>query len=70
MGRLEKILFCADYLEPGRPYIERDFRVRVEQLDLDEMVCACVEHNTNRGHEPAERTISMYRELCGREYPT
>lgn len=69
MSPLEKILYCADYLEPGRSYIEREFRTYVEQLSLDEMVCACVEHNTNRGHEPAERTISMYRELCGREYP-
>jgi nicotinate-nucleotide adenylyltransferase len=69
MSRLEKILFCADYLEPGRKYIEPAFRDRVEQLDLDEMVCACVEHNTRRGHDPADRTLAMYRELCGGEYP-
>jgi nicotinate-nucleotide adenylyltransferase len=69
MGRLEKILYCADYLEPGRPYIENEFREEVESLDLDAMVCACVEHNTRRGHAPAEESLSMYRELCGKEYP-
>lgn len=68
MTRLPKVLFCADYLEPGRPYIEPDFRARVEQLDLDAMLCACVEHNIGRGHEMADRTRAMYREICGKEY--
>jgi nicotinate-nucleotide adenylyltransferase len=68
MTPLQKILFCADYLEPGRPFIEPEFRSHVEGLGLDEMLCACVEHNAGRGHELAERTREMYREICGKEY--
>ncbi|MFP4637185.1 MAG: bis(5'-nucleosyl)-tetraphosphatase (symmetrical) YqeK [Spirochaetaceae bacterium] len=65
MSRLEKIIYCADYLEPGRPYIEPAFRRYVEELELDAMICASVEHNNRRGHSPAPRTSAMYRELCG-----
>lgn len=69
MTRLQKLLYCADYLETGRPYIEPEFRARVERLGLDEMLCACVEHNYRRGHEPADRTLAMYSETCGKEFP-
>ncbi len=69
MTLLQKVLYCADYLEPKRDHVEAEFRARVEPLGLDAMLCACVDHNTLRGHEPAEPTLAMYRELCGKEYP-
>lgn len=69
MTRLQKVLYCADYLEPQRAHVESEFRAQVEPLGLDAMLCACVDHNTRRGHEPADPTLAMYRELCGKEYP-
>ncbi len=69
MTLLQKVLYCADYLEPQRAHVEPEFRDQVEPLDLDAMLCACVDHNTRRGHDPANPTLAMYRELCGKEYP-
>ncbi len=37
MGNLAKIIFIADYIEPGRKYITRDFLKTLEGKSLDEI---------------------------------
>ena len=64
-GRLGKILFISDYLEPLRKFIDDEFRGRVLGLSLDEMVLAVVEHSKKREKTLAAITREMYDELKG-----
>ena len=62
-GRLGKILFISDYLEPLRKFIDDEFRSRVLGLTLDEMVLAVVDHSKTREKTLAAITREMYDEL-------
>lgn len=45
MGALAMVLFCADYIEPGRKHIDDAFRWRLEDVRLEEMVLAVLDHH-------------------------
>jgi predicted HD superfamily hydrolase involved in NAD metabolism len=38
MGDLEKVVFIADYIEPGRTFLSEGFRERLSGLSLDGMI--------------------------------
>jgi len=63
MSGLQKVLFCADYLEPHRRYVDATLRKRTEGLGLNELVILVVEHNQSRGYELAEPTRQMYDQV-------
>jgi predicted HD superfamily hydrolase involved in NAD metabolism len=61
---LGKALFLADYLEPGRKYIDSEFRRKVLARPLDEAVRAIIDHAVSRGKSLAEPTRAMYDEIA------
>ena len=63
LSLLGKILFVADYCEPGRKYIDDAFREAVFCLPLDGMLVYIVENERARGHEPSPLTRSMTERL-------
>jgi predicted HD superfamily hydrolase involved in NAD metabolism len=67
MGVLAKILFVADYGEPGRTHVDEGFRRRLSEPSLDRLVVHVIEQTCayleERGSAPAESTIQLYREL-------
>jgi nicotinate-nucleotide adenylyltransferase len=60
LGLLGKILFVADYCEPGRKFIDESFREACFRLPLEGMLVYIVENEKARGHEPAPITQAMY----------
>ena len=67
LGPLAHVLYCADYLEPGRPEANRRLYEGTGELDLPELVCAVVDHTAAHGKSLAEPTRAMYRELKSQE---
>ena len=73
MGRLSRLLYAADFLEPGRDFVSEDFRRRALSLDLDGMLLMVVEQVRDwlrREGIPAEPAgEALYEELrekvCG-----
>lgn len=67
MGALAKIIFVADYGEPGRTHVEPGLRRKLFEASLDQMVVEVIEHTwaylDQRGSAPAVPTIRLYREL-------
>lgn len=64
MGFLEKIIFVADYCEPGRPFLEKDFVYELAKNDLNEAVF-CVAwlglmHLTEAGLPIFEQSFKCY----------
>jgi HD superfamily phosphohydrolase YqeK len=60
LSLLGKILFVADYCEPGRKFIGESFREACFRLPLEGMLVYIVENEKARGHEPAPVTQAMY----------
>lgn len=67
---LGKLLFVADYAEPGRKYIKSDFIKRLDYLNINEMVIAVCEHAERRGKKMHSITRKMYLECKGSMYET
>jgi nicotinate-nucleotide adenylyltransferase len=67
MGMLSKIVFTADFLEPTRDFLPRDFRMRALASALDVMVLAVLERKiqyVETGSTPvAEASRSLFEEL-------
>ena len=63
LSPLARALFVADYVEPGRTYLTREFRERVVSLPLDEAVCAVIEDSATRWGDLAEPTRALYDEI-------
>ncbi len=68
MGRLGMLLFLADYIEPGRPYIDEDFRERVLcRGKLTDMMMVVLEdqceHNKKLGRKISKRTERLITAL-------
>ncbi|MCL1818399.1 MAG: bis(5'-nucleosyl)-tetraphosphatase (symmetrical) YqeK [Spirochaetaceae bacterium] len=63
MGLLAKILFVADYCEPGRAFIDAAFRTACFSLPLPAMLVYIVDNEKSRGHAPAPITEAMYKGL-------
>ena len=69
MSPLAKLLFVADYLEPGRKFTDLSYRRSVRNLCLDCMVCSVIQHCANRHKDIHPLTIALLsesRELCDR----
>jgi predicted HD superfamily hydrolase involved in NAD metabolism len=69
MGALARVVFCADYLTPGRSYVSDGFRSALTALPLDRMTCrvtaAMIAYNLTRGKRISGATTALYSELCG-----
>jgi nicotinate-nucleotide adenylyltransferase len=63
LSLLGKILFVADYCEPGREFIGPSFREACFSLPLNGMLVYIIENEKARGHEPAPITREMYEWL-------
>jgi nicotinate-nucleotide adenylyltransferase len=63
MGLLAKILFAADYCEPGRAFIDDAFRRACLRLPLDGMLVYIIDNERTRGHEPSPLSLAMYNDL-------
>ena len=67
MGLLAKILFAADFLEPGRPFLNAEFRRKTLGLELDAMLLMVMErlfdYFRQEGIPMAEPACRMYEEL-------
>jgi nicotinate-nucleotide adenylyltransferase len=67
MGVLAKIVFVADYTEPGRTHVDDRLHRRLVGASLDQMVVRIIEHTwaflEQRGSAPAQSTVQLYREL-------
>jgi nicotinate-nucleotide adenylyltransferase len=63
MGTLAKILFAADYCEPGRAFVDGAFREACLRLPLEAMLVYIIDNERARGHEPSPLSLAMYEEL-------
>ena len=63
MGQLEKLLFVADYFEPGRGFLTPQSRAAVEGDDLDQMVLAAIADVRRRGLSVAQPTAVLEAQL-------
>ncbi len=73
MGELGKVIYIADYIEPGRTHIDEDFRIRILHMNtLDEMVTAILEaqfsHLKEKGREISAYALQLYSVLQERQY--
>ena len=48
LGRLGKLLYVADYTEPGRPYLDASLRAELLRDELNETVAAVIRHAGER----------------------
>lgn len=64
LDEIGKILYVADYTEPGRPYFEEDERESLLSDDLDETVAAVIVHASSRFGPVSERTRSFYQAVA------
>jgi nicotinate-nucleotide adenylyltransferase len=60
---LAKVVYAADYLEPGRPYTTEEFRQGALQKSLDAMVLAVLNHVMERKLALAPETEALYDEV-------
>ncbi|HUX49390.1 MAG TPA: bis(5'-nucleosyl)-tetraphosphatase (symmetrical) YqeK [Spirochaetia bacterium] len=63
IGGVGKILYIADYIEPGRNAISSQFRAQISGYSLNEAVLAVIDHAVGHGKKIAEMTQAMYDEL-------
>lgn len=58
-----KVLYCADYLEPGRSGVPDSLRDAVGSVPLDELVRMIITDTRRRGYSLSGRTEAMYRSV-------
>ncbi len=63
MGVLARVLFCADYLEPGRTFLDPAERRQMLALDLPAMTLAVLEGKLRWVATPARASRQMHEEL-------
>jgi predicted HD superfamily hydrolase involved in NAD metabolism len=72
MGDLGKILYIADYIEPGRMFIDNSFRNKIKDLELGEMTMAVlkeqIKYLRSCGCTVTEPTLNLYRTLLLPKY--
>ncbi len=73
MGVIGKILFVADYIEPGRKYIDDTYRQKLFAMNLNAMVLDVlskeISYLRNSGNTIVEESILLYDDLlleCGK----
>ena len=62
-SRPDLLLYCADYLEPNRRFLDDRLKRLRQTADLETLTLAVVEHIRARGHELADETLAMAHEL-------
>lgn len=71
MSTLDKIVYLADSLEPGRDFDDRATFLRVAQHDLDEalrlVLRSALQHLRDRGLEAAPQTIAAVERYAAQE---
>jgi predicted HD superfamily hydrolase involved in NAD metabolism len=69
MCLLSRILFVADYLEPGRKFLPEDKRLEVLSVGLDEMVLFVLKgkfaHLKKKGREILPDSLLLFKEVSG-----
>lgn len=67
MSSCGKIVYIADYIEPGRSHLEKDFLKRYESLSLDDLLFLVLERTLGHLREKeryiAEPSIMLFNEL-------
>lgn len=67
MRGLTSILYAADYIEPGRVHIDNDFRMKIREVNLDQLVMEVVKNSIAycrmKGYSVAEQTFMLYHDL-------
>ncbi len=67
MGDLGKILFVADYIEPGRKHIDEAYRQKLYKMNLNAMVLDVlsreISYLRNSGNTIVENSILLYDDL-------
>lgn len=68
MGLLARIVFVADFLEPGRGFLKEEYRKTVLATDIDRMMIVVLEeifgHLHQKGRPIAQDALDLYEELC------
>jgi nicotinate-nucleotide adenylyltransferase len=68
MSRLARIVFAADFLEPGRRFVGRELRRRARSLSLDRLTALVLErvleHLRAEGLAPAPPALALQNELA------
>ncbi len=57
MGPLSMVLFCADYIEPGRRHIDGEFRENLCNMSLEEMTINVIDHQMSYLHSAGRRIV-------------
>ena len=67
MKGLTSILYAADYIEPGRMHIDNEFRIKIRELNLEQLVMEIVKSSIAycrmKGYSVAEQTFMLYHDL-------
>ncbi len=67
MGPLSMVLFCADYIEPGRKHIDGNFREELLEKSLEEMTLSIIDHHLSylraAGRRIVKDTLLLYDTL-------
>lgn len=67
MSKLEKIIFLADYLEPGRKHLDKEIKKIWINEDLDKILLIILEkmlgYQLDKGKKNHPWTLEMYEEL-------
>ena len=67
MSGITSILYVADYIEPARTHIDNDFRRRIQDLSIDQLVMEIVRNSIvycrSKGYSVAEHTFMLYHDL-------
>jgi predicted HD superfamily hydrolase involved in NAD metabolism len=67
MGLLARIVFAADFLEPGRGFLSEELRTRILGMDIDRMLIPVLEeifrHLRLKGRPIAAPALDLFEEL-------
>lgn len=67
MSGITAVLYVADYIEPGRMHIDNEFRMKIREMNLDQLVMEVVRNSItycrSKGYSVAEQTFMLYHDL-------
>ena len=67
LGQIGQLLFCSDYLEPGRAHMERRMLHLIKPLSLSTMLLVVLDHAVHYGYTISGITQSMYQTIWEQE---
>ncbi len=65
MGELAKLLFVADYIEPGRSYADSEWRQSLNDLDLNCLLCRVICHGFQKHGDLDTLTAQLFKKARG-----